>query len=286
MSSQIPGPAHTDDRVYMMESASESDGEMRRLDELHVAVKRYFNGELSLAPITDVPPRKILDLGCGSGAWAIDAATQFPEAEVIALDISPLPNRRIPANISFKLADLTQELDFEKGTFDIVHARFVIFHVSDGERAVKRAAELVKPGGFLILEDMDLMSVIRTGGYAVKQHVLKMFELLRSRGVDPEIGRKFAGILSSTGNFVDVHIHSITVPFSGVGPDDTTNELGRAFKKTWVQLEGADAVRRDEIANAPSATQEYYAEMMSKDCKVALDLHFCWVRRNKSKDSC
>ncbi|KAJ6548806.1 S-adenosyl-L-methionine-dependent methyltransferase [Mycena capillaripes] len=278
MSSQITDPVHTDDRLYLMKAASESEDEMRRLDELHTAVTRYFDGKLSLAPIDDVPPRKILDLGCGSGAWAIHAATQFPDAEVFGVDISPLPHRKIPANISFKLADLSKELDFEKDTFDIVHARFVMVHVSNGESAVKRAAELVKPGGLLILEDADPSSMIRTGGHAVQQSMSKMLEIFRSHKADMELGRKLAGIVTSTGYFPDVRVRLIAVPFSGVGADDATNELGLAVKKAWVQA-AAEAVRRSEIANAPSATKEYLEELTSKDCKVALDLYFCWARR-------
>ncbi|KAJ6548825.1 S-adenosyl-L-methionine-dependent methyltransferase [Mycena capillaripes] len=277
MSSQIPEPAHTDDRVYVMKTASESEDEMRRLDELHTAVTRYFDGRLSLAPITEVPPRKILDLGCGSGAWATHAATQFPDAEVFAVDISPLPHRKIPANISFKLADLTKELDFEKNTFDIVHARFVMAHVSNGESAVKRAAELVKPGGLLILEDADPSSMIRTGDHSVQQYMSKMLEIFRSQKADMELGRKMAGIVTSTGYFPDVRVRSIAVPFSGVGAAEATNELGLAFRNTWVQT--TEAVRRSEIAKAHSATKEYLEELTSKDCKVTLDLYFCWARR-------
>ncbi|KAF7374725.1 Methyltransferase str3 [Mycena sanguinolenta] len=37
--------------------------------------------------------RKIIELGCGSGAWAIQAAKQFPDAQVVAVDQSPLPDR-------------------------------------------------------------------------------------------------------------------------------------------------------------------------------------------------
>lgn len=43
------------------------------------------NGELHKAPIKNAS--KVLDLGTGTGIWAIDYATEHPEAEVIGLDL-------------------------------------------------------------------------------------------------------------------------------------------------------------------------------------------------------
>ncbi|KAJ7244835.1 S-adenosyl-L-methionine-dependent methyltransferase [Mycena rebaudengoi] len=74
-------------------------------------------------------PRRIIDLGCGSGAWAIQAALQFPDAQVIGLDMSPHPDRQLPRNMSFQLGDLTKELNLEPNSFDIVHASLVMCHV-------------------------------------------------------------------------------------------------------------------------------------------------------------
>lgn len=43
------------------------------------------NRELSKAPVKS--PQKVLDLGTGTGIWAIDYAHEHPEAEVIGLDL-------------------------------------------------------------------------------------------------------------------------------------------------------------------------------------------------------
>lgn len=44
-------------------------------------------GKLHLAPLQS--PQCILDLGTGTGLWAIDAADKYPTAEVIGTDLSP-----------------------------------------------------------------------------------------------------------------------------------------------------------------------------------------------------
>ncbi|KAJ7333415.1 S-adenosyl-L-methionine-dependent methyltransferase [Mycena albidolilacea] len=194
---------------------------MWRLDEMHLAVTRYLGGKPSFAPIVNIHPRKILELGCGSGAWcsAIQAGKEFPEAEVVAVDISPLPNREIPRNMSFKLMDLTKEWVWENETFDVVHARFVTMHVPNAENVIKRAAQLLKPRGLLLLEDTDMNSAAETGGPALQRSMSHFLQLWRSRaGADPELGRKLGDIITSTGYFPDVHVNKISVPLAGTGP--------------------------------------------------------------------
>ena len=51
-----------------------------------------MGNKLHLAPIKD-DPHKILDLGTGSGIWAIDMAEKYPSASVIGVDTAAVqPN--------------------------------------------------------------------------------------------------------------------------------------------------------------------------------------------------
>lgn len=48
------------------------DAEQERLDIIHHTYLLLLNGELHMAPIVPEPTR-ILDIGTGTGIWAIDA---------------------------------------------------------------------------------------------------------------------------------------------------------------------------------------------------------------------
>jgi methylase of polypeptide subunit release factors len=46
---------------------------------------QLMDGEIHLSPLKD--PQRILDIGTGTGIWAIDAADRYPMAEVIGTDL-------------------------------------------------------------------------------------------------------------------------------------------------------------------------------------------------------
>ena len=62
------------------------------LDLAHALFTKTLNGKLYLAPISSTA-KEVLDLGTGTGVWAIDFADEHPDCSVIGTDLSPIqPN--------------------------------------------------------------------------------------------------------------------------------------------------------------------------------------------------
>ncbi|KAF7370213.1 S-adenosyl-L-methionine-dependent methyltransferase [Mycena sanguinolenta] len=235
--------------------------ERRELRDQHEAFVQYFDGKLGLAPLDDLRPSKIIELGSGSGAWAIQAATQFPDAQIVAVDRAPMPERVFPANVHFQMADLTKELEFEAESFDIVHARSVMIHVQNPEDVLRRASRLVKPGGLLLMEETDLA-------------------FQDSQGADVEFGRKAEGLVKSLNDFSDVQVKKISIPFGGNGPDDALNKLGLGMKQSLMTASGPLSQRYADRGLTPEVAREFNEEQERSDNQSAMDLYVCWARRD------
>ena len=87
----------------------------------------------ALIDAIEVKPKRILDLGCGTGSTTILLKEAFPDAEVIGLDLSPymlaIANykaNQLNYNIRW-LHGLAEKTDFSDGSFDLVTAS-LLFH--------------------------------------------------------------------------------------------------------------------------------------------------------------
>ncbi|MFG2869762.1 class I SAM-dependent methyltransferase [Streptomyces sp. NPDC048338] len=100
-----------------------------------------------------------LDLGAGTGTVSRRLLADAEVASVLAVDrdVRFLAERPVPG-LDVLEADLTAP-DFDPGRFRLVHARFVLMHLAEREQLITRLAELVEPGGVLVLSDaVDLTS--------------------------------------------------------------------------------------------------------------------------------
>jgi methylase of polypeptide subunit release factors len=64
-----------------------------------------------------------VDIGTGSGAWAIEVADRFTRCHVVGTDLSPIQPELVPENVDFVIADLSNGLDFDTGSTDLVNSR-------------------------------------------------------------------------------------------------------------------------------------------------------------------
>jgi SAM-dependent methyltransferase len=124
---------------------------------------RSFDSWLSerfphLGKITFATAPEILVAGCGTGRHAITLARKFPDANVLAVDLSKASlayamrnaNALGVDNITFAHADILSLEDLDR-RFHSVEAVGVIHHIGDPVRAWRILSGLLVPGGFMRL---------------------------------------------------------------------------------------------------------------------------------------
>lgn len=119
----------------------------------------------------DHPPRRVLDLGTGTGKGAVFVAERFPEAEVVGIDLAPemvaearrLLPPELEQRVAFEVADASQ-LHYEDGAFDLV----VLLNMIPFFPELRR---LTAPGGTLVV----------SFGYGSQTPIWTPSETLRAR---------------------------------------------------------------------------------------------------------
>lgn len=99
------------------------DAELSREDMKHAMLLELLDGQLVLAPL-EKNPQNILDIGTGTGIWAIDAGDRWPMARVRGMDISPVQPLWVPPNVDFLVDDCEQEW-LMREEVDYAHFRFM-----------------------------------------------------------------------------------------------------------------------------------------------------------------
>ena len=102
-----------------------------------------------------------LEVGCGAGGVARWLAGQVGSTgRVVATDLDPrFLAGHGRANLEVRKHDILTD-PLEEAAFDLAHARAVLEHIPDRQRALQRMFSAVRPGGWLVLEAIDFGGVM------------------------------------------------------------------------------------------------------------------------------
>jgi SAM-dependent methyltransferase len=153
------------------------------------------------------PGMSCLDAGSGGGdvAWLLAEAVG-PHGQVVGIDFDPEIVRLTEADrrtaglhhLSFEVADVL-ELEMEP-VFDRVYVRFLLTHLADPARALRRLTRALRQGGVLVVEDVEMGGLFCHPPSPLFESGVHLYcAASRRKGGDPEIGPRLPGLLEAAG---------------------------------------------------------------------------------------
>ncbi|KAH6868872.1 putative SAM dependent methyltransferase [Thelonectria olida] len=202
------------------------------LDIAHHFTTMLLGDRLFVAPIGD-NPSKILDVGTGTGIWAIDVADAYASAEVIGTDISPIQPAWVPPNCKFHIDDAQLEWTCLPETFDFVHIRALYGSIGDWTELYRQAYKALVPGGWI--ENFEMNITLYSDHPEIKndrEHIFKQWATVFLEAMDC-IGK--TGRIGMDGNmrkrmhevgFVDIVEKTYQLPCGGWSSDPKLKQIG------------------------------------------------------------
>jgi SAM-dependent methyltransferase len=141
-------------------------------------------------------PARLLDVGCGTGRFAVLAADRTG-ARVWGIDPSPAMLAQARARTGARRVGWKQaraeRLPFRDGWFDAVHMQLVLHLVDDRGRAIAECTRVLRPSGRLVIVSFELDHFDR---FYLNRYFPSVPKLDRSRFPDPD---RLAGELLGLG---------------------------------------------------------------------------------------
>lgn len=209
------------------------DAEINRLDFQHYMLRYALRGNY-LAPIGQ--PHDVLDVGSGSGRWAMEMAQAFPQANVVGLDLVPPPadahamdgapgTRDVrPANYGFVAGNVLEGLPLPDRSFDFVHQRLLFAAIPRPQwpRVVSELVRVTRPGGWVELVEGSVGAGATSP--AERRFTEWALKVTAMRQIDLQVGPHLPTFLREAG-LANVGVREVQIPIGNHG-----GRLGRMMQ--------------------------------------------------------
>jgi SAM-dependent methyltransferase len=157
------------------------------------------------------PDAEVLSVGCGPGVVLAAVARTDSSIKATGVDVSAERVRQAIARnqgnprMQFVPGD-AQAMEFPSNRFDLVYCRMLMQYLREKQKAVAEMTRVCKPGGTVLLQDLDGQLLWHYPEDAeVQQTAEKVVAALAATGFDPFVGRKLFWLAKKAG-LTNLHV--------------------------------------------------------------------------------
>ncbi len=112
--------------------------------------------------------KRVLDVACGTGNWALEAAQTYPAMSLIGIDVSKhmmdyaraqATEKQVAERLEFHVMDALRMLEFPAGYFDLVNIRFGVSFLRtwDWPKMISEMLRVTRHGGIVRVTDEEIV---------------------------------------------------------------------------------------------------------------------------------
>ncbi|RDW69965.1 S-adenosyl-L-methionine-dependent methyltransferase-1 [Coleophoma crateriformis] len=235
--------------------------ESERLDFQYNVIQEALSNKLHFAPINN--PRTVLDIGTGTGIWAIEMGDAYPDALIEATDLSPIQPEVVPDNVQFIIDDASEEdWAVPENHYDFIHTRIMMGSFEDFGQIIRRGFKYTKPGGWMESQDVMHPPFCDDGtmpaDWPFRQWSKDIEDAARDAGRPLRTADKLKKWFIEAG-FVDVHERAVKLPINTWPRDKSVKILGHWWAENLLSgLQGFSLALLSRVYNWSKDEIEVY----------------------------
>ncbi|PSR99123.1 S-adenosyl-L-methionine-dependent methyltransferase [Coniella lustricola] len=269
---------------YLMPNDGE---EQNRLDLQHYVWQTMVHNRLNFAPIRD--DSRVLDIGTGTGIWAIEFAKRYPKSTVVGTDISLIqPTYSLPMNCSFEREDAEDEWMFD-APFDYIRWRLMASCFRSYKDMIYKVYAHLAPGGWAEFHEWAYEACAdnaETEEYYNGSALRKWLEYVVGGGAS--LGRDLRSPLHYRqwmieAGFTEVTVRHFSVPLNGWPQEPAASTLGNMacvnclqFVNSVTKFLLAGGLSRDAL---PAFVDEVRANVRDRRMRISFPSYVIYGRK-------
>ncbi|KAL0935357.1 regulator of secondary metabolism (methyltransferase domain-containing protein) [Colletotrichum truncatum] len=266
------------------------DAEQDRLDIFHKLIVLARNEKLF-----EVPPPKgahVLDIGTGTGIWAIDVADQlYARSEdasdlVEGWDLAMIQPSAIPATVKFTRTDVESPWPALEQTLDMIHIQMMLGCIRDWPELYRKSFRHLKPGGYIEQVEIEWVPRSDDGTLAQDSPLIHwsstLSHAMRTYGLPIDVFD--AGAELRAAGFTNITENMVKLPVSPWSPNEAEALIGRWFNLGLTHgLEAMTLAPFTRVEGWSKAHVDELVEALKRDiCRLSVHAYcrmFVWTAR-------